>query len=178
MCSFITFPHSKQGAKLPISLLFRIWLLMTATILTPNYLNSFLLTRLFLVSSYYCYHKKKIMLPSLTTKREFIPVRKILLKRQTNPYTHKKLQNLQPKSKGKLEKKILKVRKTYQELVLGFTYLLLPHCLDQSTCLIAPSETWKLGLFNKRKDLKKKLDFLEIKNIFQRLQIRLITLVF
>lgn len=96
------------------------------------------------------------MLLSLTTKREFIPVRKILLKKQTNPYTYKKPHNLQPKSKGKLEKKILKVRKIYQEVALGFTYLLLPHCLDQSTCLIAPSETWKLGLFKKGKRLKKR----------------------
>lgn len=118
------------------------------------------------------------MLLSLTTKREFIPVRKILLKKQTNPYTYKKPHNLQPKSKGKLEKKILKVRKTYQELALGFTYLLLPHCLDQLTCLIAPSETWKLGLFKKGKRFKKKVRLLRDQNLFQRLQIRFIILVF
>lgn len=108
------------------------------------------------------------MLLSLTTKREFIPVRKILLKKQTNPYTYKKPHNLQPKSKGKLEKKILKVRKTYQELALGFTYLLLPHCLDQLTCLIAPSETWKLGLFKKGKRLKKKVRLLRDQKSFSK----------
>lgn len=51
-------------------------------------------------------------------------------------------------------------------MVLRFTYLLLLHCLDQLTCLIAPSETWKLGLFRKR--LKKEVRLLTDQKSFSK----------